>query len=62
MQTLVQFMGGKDEFERRLDYIFTPGTGEQDLGVNGLGIDTIMNIGYALISPLLGIHRDDAVS
>nr|POF13890.1 putative secreted glycosidase [Quercus suber] len=45
MQTLIQFMGGETEFERRLDYIFTPGTGEQDLGANGAGITTIMNIG-----------------
>lgn len=45
MQTLIQFMGGETEFERRLDYIFMPGTGEQDLGANGAAITTIMNIG-----------------
>ena len=45
METLIQFMGGKNEFERRLDYIFKDGTGEQDLGANGAGITTIMNIG-----------------
>lgn len=45
MQTLIQFMGGADDFERRLDYIFTPKSAEQNLGGNGLGIDTIMNIG-----------------
>lgn len=38
-------MGGASEFERRLDYIFTPNTSEQNLGANGAGITTIMNIG-----------------
>ena len=46
METLIQFMGGKDEFERRLDYIFVANTSEQDLGANGASITTIMNIGY----------------
>ncbi|KAF4633212.1 hypothetical protein G7Y89_g4919 [Cudoniella acicularis] len=45
VQTLTQFMGGESEFERRLDYIFVPNTSQQDLGANGAGIDTIMNIG-----------------
>ncbi|KAK4899433.1 hypothetical protein LTR27_003166 [Elasticomyces elasticus] len=45
MQTLIQFMGGAVEFERRLDYIFLPNTSEQDLGANGAGITTLMNIG-----------------
>lgn len=45
MQTLIEFMGGEDEFERRLDYIFQPNTSEQDLGANGAAINTIMNIG-----------------
>ncbi|KAI1842823.1 hypothetical protein JX266_010999 [Neoarthrinium moseri] len=45
MQTLIQFMGGEAEFERRLDYIFQPNTSEQDLSANGAGITTIMNIG-----------------
>jgi len=45
MQTLIQFMGGPAEFERRLDYIFLPNTSEQDLGNNGAGITTIINIG-----------------
>lgn len=45
MQTLIQFMGGSDMFERRLDHIFMPNTAEQDLGANGAGITTIMNIG-----------------
>jgi predicted alpha-1,2-mannosidase len=45
MKTLIQFCGGNAEFERRLDYIFTPGSAEQNLGANGAGITTIMNIG-----------------
>ncbi|KAI0204399.1 glycoside hydrolase family 92 protein [Astrocystis sublimbata] len=45
METLIQFMGGSDEFERRLDYIFLPNTGQQDLGVNGVAITTIINPG-----------------
>lgn len=45
MQTLIQFMGGPTEFERRLDYIFQPNTSEQNLGANGAAITTIMNIG-----------------
>lgn len=45
MQTLIEFMGGATEFERRLDYIFLPNTSEQNLGDNGAGINTLMNIG-----------------
>jgi len=45
MQTLIEFMGGPEAFESRLDYIFQPGTAQQDLGANGAGITTIMNIG-----------------
>ncbi|KAK3066608.1 hypothetical protein LTR53_016980 [Teratosphaeriaceae sp. CCFEE 6253] len=45
MQTLIQFMGGPTEFERRLDYIFQPNTSEQNLGANGAAITTLMNIG-----------------
>ncbi|KAK4632119.1 hypothetical protein CLAFUW4_02479 [Fulvia fulva] len=45
METLIDFMGGPHEFERRLDYIFQPNTSEQDLGDNGASINTIMNIG-----------------
>ncbi|KAI5357668.1 Putative alpha-1,2-mannosidase, six-hairpin glycosidase superfamily [Septoria linicola] len=45
VETLINFMGGPDEFERRLDYIFLPNTSEQDLGANGAGINTLMNIG-----------------
>ena len=46
MQTLIQFMGGEREFERRLDYIFMANTSEADLGANGAAITTVMNIGY----------------
>lgn len=42
---MIQFMGGAAHFEERLDYIFQPNTSGVDLGVNGLGINTIMNIG-----------------
>ncbi|KAI1678783.1 Alpha-mannosidase [Pyrenophora tritici-repentis] len=45
MATLIEFMGGKDEFERRLDHMFKPNSSQQDLGVNGAGINTLMNIG-----------------
>ncbi|KAI7487033.1 alpha-1,2-mannosidase, putative subfamily [Hortaea werneckii] len=45
METLIGFMGGPDEFERRLDYIHMPNTSEQNLGANGAAISTIMNIG-----------------
>ncbi|KAK4540994.1 hypothetical protein LTR36_008363 [Oleoguttula mirabilis] len=45
METLIQFMGGPAEFERRLDYIHLPNTSEQDLGANGAAITSIMNIG-----------------
>ncbi|KAI9706203.1 MAG: hypothetical protein M1820_004964 [Bogoriella megaspora] len=44
-ETLIQFMGGESGFESRLDYIFQPNTSQQDLGANGAGITTIMNIG-----------------
>jgi putative alpha-1,2-mannosidase len=45
MQTLIEFMGGSDSFEKRLDYIFQPNSSQQNLGANGAGITTIMNIG-----------------
>jgi putative alpha-1,2-mannosidase len=45
MQTLIEFMGGPIEFESRLDYIFLPNTSQANLGANGAGINTIMNIG-----------------
>jgi putative alpha-1,2-mannosidase len=38
-------MGGPSAFESRLDYIFQPNTSQQNLGANGAGMDTIMNIG-----------------
>lgn len=55
MQTLIQFMGGASEFERRLDYIFMPNTSEQNLGANGGGIDTLMNIGS--VCPIIDVKR-----
>ena len=45
METLIQFMGGADAFERRLDYIMQPNTSQQNLGANGASITSIMNIG-----------------
>lgn len=45
LETLIDFMGGPTNFESRLDYIFMPNTSQQNLGANGAGIDTIMNIG-----------------
>lgn len=45
IDTLINVMGGKDKFEERLDYIFLPNTSQADLGANGAGIRTIMNIG-----------------
>ncbi|KAH5104655.1 hypothetical protein HBH72_063640 [Parastagonospora nodorum] len=44
MARLIELMGGPDEFESRLDYIFQPNTSGVDLGVNGLGITTINNV------------------
>ncbi|KAF2116762.1 glycosyl hydrolase [Lophiotrema nucula] len=44
-QTLIEFMGGSSGFESRLDYIFQPNTSQQNLGANGAGINTLMNIG-----------------
>lgn len=48
METLIQFTGGATEFERRLDYIFMANTSEQNLGANGAGITTLMNIGFVI--------------
>ncbi|KAF2843067.1 glycoside hydrolase family 92 protein [Patellaria atrata CBS 101060] len=45
MENLIQFMGGVSHFEDRLDYIFQPNTSNAELGANGLGITSIMNIG-----------------
>ncbi|KAK7189103.1 hypothetical protein DPSP01_010314 [Paraphaeosphaeria sporulosa] len=45
METLVGLMGGSDGFESRLDYIFLPNTSQANLGANGVGITSIMNIG-----------------
>ena len=45
METVIDFMGGAEAFESRLDYIFQVNTSQADLGANGAGINTIMNIG-----------------
>jgi putative alpha-1,2-mannosidase len=45
MVTMIEFMGGPDAFEQRLDYMFWVNSSQQDLGVNGAGINTLMNIG-----------------
>ncbi|GFF50725.1 uncharacterized glycosidase Rv0584 [Aspergillus udagawae] len=45
METLIDFMGGPDTFEDRLDTMFKPNLSVQDLGANGAGITTLMNIG-----------------
>jgi putative alpha-1,2-mannosidase len=45
MQTLIDFVGGPEAFESRLDYIFQVNTSQADLESNGAGINTIMNIG-----------------
>lgn len=45
MATLISFMGGPTSFENRLDYIMQPNTSQQNLGANGAGITSIMNIG-----------------
>lgn len=46
METLVDFMGGPATFESRLDIMFQPGVAKQNLGANGAGITTLMNIGW----------------
>jgi putative alpha-1,2-mannosidase len=48
MQTMIDFMGGPEIFEQRLDYMFQPNSSQQDLGVNGAGITTLMNIGFVV--------------
>ncbi|KAH8703236.1 glycosyl hydrolase [Talaromyces proteolyticus] len=45
METLIEFMGGNSTFESRLDIMFEPGVAKQNLGANGAGITTLMNIG-----------------
>ncbi|OKL58141.1 hypothetical protein UA08_06477 [Talaromyces atroroseus] len=45
VETLIEFMGGSSTFESRLDLMFVPGVAKQDLGANGAGITTLMNIG-----------------
>lgn len=57
MQTLIEFMGGEEKFEERLDYMFKVNSSQQDLGVNGAGINTLMNIGYVASCPIVEILR-----
>ncbi|CAI7577048.1 unnamed protein product [Penicillium glandicola] len=45
VKTLIEFMGGPRVFESRLDLMFKPNMSVQDLGANGAGITTLMNIG-----------------
>ncbi|OGM45813.1 glycosyl hydrolase [Aspergillus bombycis] len=45
METLIELMGGIDTFESRLDLMFKPNMSVQDLGSNGAGITTLINIG-----------------
>ncbi|KAL3496950.1 glycosyl hydrolase family 92-domain-containing protein [Aspergillus germanicus] len=45
MKTLINLMGGPETFESRLDLMFKPNTSVQELGPNGAGITTLMNIG-----------------
>ncbi|CEL07447.1 Putative Glycosyl hydrolase, family 92 protein [Aspergillus calidoustus] len=45
MKTLIDLMGGPETFEARLDLMFKPNTSVQQLGPNGAGITTLMNIG-----------------
>ncbi|KAL1605326.1 hypothetical protein SLS60_004874 [Paraconiothyrium brasiliense] len=45
VETLIGLMGDSDGFESRLDYIFLPNTSQTNLGANGVGITSIMNIG-----------------
>lgn len=62
METLIELMGGPERFEARLDMMvraradrrgssdaaqFKPNMSVQDLDMNGAGITTLMNIGYA---------------
>ncbi|QGA21677.1 hypothetical protein EYB26_009388 [Talaromyces marneffei] len=45
VETLIDFMGGPFTFDSRLDKMFEPGVAKQNLGVNGAGVTTLMNIG-----------------
>ncbi|KAL1872506.1 hypothetical protein Plec18167_006624 [Paecilomyces lecythidis] len=45
METLIEFMGGSATFESRLDLMFKPNMSRQNLGANGAGITTLINIG-----------------
>ncbi|KAJ5460041.1 uncharacterized protein N7458_001593 [Penicillium daleae] len=44
-ETLIELMGGPETFESRLDLMFQPNTSVQNLGANGAGITTLINIG-----------------
>ncbi|CAG8024975.1 unnamed protein product [Penicillium salamii] len=46
VKSLIEFMGGEKTFESRLDLMFKPNMSVQDLGANGAGISTLMNIGF----------------
>ncbi|KAF2464924.1 uncharacterized protein BDR25DRAFT_328967 [Lindgomyces ingoldianus] len=52
-KTLIEFMGGPSCFGSHLDYIFMPNTSQQNLGANGAGINTLMNIGLTSPPPYL---------
>jgi hypothetical protein len=43
MARVIDLMGGPALFESRLDYVFQPNTSGVDLGVNGLGITTVVS-------------------
>ncbi|KAJ5918112.1 hypothetical protein N7454_010487 [Penicillium verhagenii] len=45
VETLIKFMGGSKTFDERLDMMFAPNMAIQNLGDNGAGITTLMNIG-----------------
>ncbi|KAJ5549124.1 hypothetical protein N7513_006358 [Penicillium frequentans] len=45
VETLIKFMGGSETFDSRLDMMFKSNMAIQDLGDNGAGITTLMNIG-----------------
>jgi putative alpha-1,2-mannosidase len=59
MRSLIEYMGGEGGFEERLDYMFEANSSQQDLGVNGAGIDTLMNIGYVFLPPYPHLRAKD---
>lgn len=54
MVTLIKFMGGPKQFEKRLDTSFVPGLGTQEQGNNGIG-SMIYNSGNepSFVTPFL---------